>query len=262
MDFIILITFLTGAGYSIYKNFQYNKEIKSLREESKNLMEELVALEESKLTYSQELHNEIRVLTKENEELKKDFGDAVQELQILHDQREQLIQTKIEEAKVPLYKQYTENLANQETYHKNLIKELEEQHIRFMEDKNLVIKDLISKNGELKGINYQLEQFKQETIKTLSAKNIDIAMLEWKLLMEKQRNQKLASEIENLKGKDQKMYSTLEESDSLTFLALPFISWSITLIIYFGIYWWNYGPLLALDLQRSWREQFGFKKKD
>ncbi len=262
MDFIFLITFFATTGYSIYKNFKSNQEIKSLREENNKLAEELYYLKDSQETVHNDLLYEIDTLNTENDKLKKDFQDITKEIEMFHAQKNQIIHDKIEEAKVPLYKQYRENLDTQDVYYKKELTEQEQYYIRIVKDKDVVINDLLKKNTELKGIRYNMEQFQKEMMEKLTKRTLTVIELETKLANEQQKNQETVLELEKLKNNDQKMYSTLEDFDSLTLLALPYVCWSITLIIYFGIYWWNYGPLLALDLQRNWREQFGFKKKD
>jgi hypothetical protein len=90
---------------------------------------------------------------------------------------------------------------------------------------------MIAKNSSLKGVNYELEEFKRKMIIQLGSKNQRISELE-------------------LKSTFQPTYSALEDLDNLTFLALPFILMSLQLIIYFGIYWYNYATLLVFDLQQ------------
>ena len=211
MDLIIIFTFFAATGYSVYKNFRYKQEIKSLRQQKETLLTSM---------------------NDQYDRLQAEIDKANEDIRIFNSTKDEIIRNKLDVFKTSLEERYKKEFTDEIKYYKNELLEREAYYNRQLKDKTDVITDLIAKNSSLKGINYELEEFKRQTIINLASKEQQISELELKLTF-------------------QPTYSALEDLDNLTFLALPFILMSLQLIIYFGIYWYNYGPLFILNMRKE-----------
>ncbi len=208
MDLIIIFTFFAATGYSVYKNFRYKQEVKSLRRENNKLAEEM---------------------SEQWDRLQADIHNANEEIRKFNSTKDKIIREEIGVFQTSLEEQYKQEFTDEIKYYKNELLESEAYYNRQLNDKTVIITDMIAKNSSLKGINYELEEFKRQAIINLASKNQQIEELELKLSF-------------------QRTNSALEDLDSLTFLALPFILMSLQLIIYFGIYWYNFVWLFIVNL--------------
>jgi hypothetical protein len=75
----------------------------------------------------------------------------------------------------------------------------------------------------------------------------------------KEENKTLKTELAKLKAnnnlssafKEISIYWELEAYSTLFLIMTPLLFWSIRLIIHFGIYWYNYGPLIILTMDKG-----------
>jgi hypothetical protein len=129
------------------------------------------------------------------------------------------------------------------------------------------IKALATENGDLKNTIAKLAKkeatkevsnnYELKLEKKLAVCKDKLRMTQLDLGLAEDKNRILTAENNALKAAksgDTKLNSAFEEIElymALFMIALPFIFWSIRLIIHFGIYWYNYGPLIILTMDKS-----------